>query len=436
MSRVKSYLLLFFLMIGLGVKAQTFSYSYVDPCTKEVKNITVSNLNGNLPIVMNYYGQVKTFTPSELQNGSFETWANNVFNNYGKGNPCAQIGVQTITENVLNITNNVINNVVSLSSMLTSITDVASTTGSITSVTSSVSGSAGTTGSTSSEKNNSSSKEEDKKGESSEGGSNGSGGSGSNEKNNGNGTGGNGNNKEGDKKQEEGKQEEQKQTSQSTTRSASRSTSKQDKPAIMLTGDIVGMQRAADNAQDAKITTSFIKVSGDRKKSLGVALDFTVNAKVGNVSIFKSWITQKTTKKHIDLVSNSISVLPNSFSNTFVYIRIDNVKKFTGLYGVGGMYGELNKEPLTSLVAIGGGMFKGQVTKNIDAIFIIAAVYVPYMKYYTESVFKSKPLILPFLNVNYKITKTFRFGVTAGTTYSATEQIVNYQVLFGGKLTL
>jgi hypothetical protein len=58
------------------------------------------------------------------------------------------------------------------------------------------------------------------------------------------------------------------------------------------------------------------------------------------------------------------------------------------------------------------------------------------MKYYTESVFQTKPLLLPFLNVNYKLTKAFRFGLTGGTTYSVTEQLVNYQILFGAKLTL
>ena len=416
MKGFKTLLILFLVMIGLGVKAQSFSYSYVDPCTKEVKNITVSDLNGNLPIVMNYYGQVKTFTPTELQNGSFDVWANDVYNNYGVGNPCAQIGIQTITANVLNVSNNIVNNVVSLSSMLTSITDVASNTAStaastatnsVSGVANSVSGGSTATGSSSSSggsDGNNTSKPEEKKTD--------------------------------EQKQEEAKQEEQKQTSQSTTRSSSRATAKQDKPAIMLTGDIVGMQRAADAAQDAKVTTSFIKITGDKKRSLGVAIDFTVNAKVGNISVFKSWITQKTARKHIDLVSNSISILPNSFSNTLVYIRIDNVKKLTGLYGVGGMYGTLNKEPLTTLVAIGGGMYKGQLTKNIDAIFILAAVYVPYMKYYTESVFQTKPLLLPFLNVNYKLTKAFRFGLTGGTTYSVTEQLVNYQILFGAKLTL
>ena len=114
-------------MIGLSVKAQSFSYSYIDPCTGVSKSIVISSLNGNSPIVMNYYGQVKTFTTSELQNGTFDTWANGIYNSYGKGNPCEQVGIVTITTNVLNVSNNIIANVVALSSMLTSITDIAST---------------------------------------------------------------------------------------------------------------------------------------------------------------------------------------------------------------------------------------------------------------------------------------------------------------------
>ena len=399
------------MMSGLSVKAQSISYSYIDPCTKETKNITVSELNGTLPIVMNYYGQVRSFTPTELQNGTFDSWANSVYNEYGKGNPCAQIGIQTITTNVLNVTNNVVNNVVSLGSMLTSITssgvnsiptDVVSTTG---------------TGSNTTTSNNNSGGGRTITGGKSEKGVQ------SKEE------------KQEEQKQEEAKQEETKQSSNSA-KSTSKATSKSDKPAIMLTGDLVGMQSAADNTQDAKATTSYIRISGNKKTSLGVSADFTINANIGNITVFRSWMTQKTARKHIDLVSNSISILPNSFSNTLVFIRIDNVKKFTGLYGVGGMYGALNKEPLTSLLTLGGGMYKGQLTKNIDAVFILVAVYVPYMKYYTESIMKSKPLILPFMNINYKVTKSFKFGLTAGTTYSVNEQLINYQVLFGAKLTL
>jgi len=473
-------------MIGLSVKAQSFSYSYIDPCTGVSKSIVISSLNGNSPIVMNYYGQVKTFTTSELQNGSFDTWANGIYNSYGKGNPCEQVGIVTITTNVLNVSNNIISNVVALSSMLTSITDIASTASSsvanvatsVTGGTSAAGGSAGSgdngndskasgdnkgSGSTSKDSEKTEAKDEtktddQKKDETKP----------DNEKkeetkpdetkpdnqkkddtkpdetkpdNQKKDEAKSNDQKSEDQKKEEAKVEEQKKeeaksTSQTTSKSAAKAKASQDKPSIMLTGDIVGMQRATDNIQDAKITSSYIMIAGDKKTSLGLSVDFTVKANVGNISAFKSWMTTKTTRKHIDLVSNSVSLLPGSISNTAVYIRIDNVKKVTALYGIGGMYGSMNQEPLITVVAIGGGMFKGQITNNIDAVIILAVVYVPYMKYYTESIFVTKPLMLPFFNINYKLTKTFRFGLTGGTTYSVTESVVNYQLLFGAKLTL
>lgn len=395
---------------GLSVKAQSISYSYIDPCTKKTKNINVSSINGSLPIVMNYYGQVRAFTPTELQNGTFDNWANSVYNDYGKGNPCEQIGIQTITTNVLNITNNIVNNVVSLGSMLTSITSTG-----VSSVPTDVPADSknGSNGTTSTDKP--------------EGGS-GNGGNG--------GSGGNVEKKEEKKDVEQKQEEEKKDAAQSSAKTTSKAVSKSDKPAIMLTADLVGMQSAADKTQDAKATMSYIRISGNKKTSLGISTDFTVNANIGNITVFRSWMTQKTARKHIDLISNSISLLPNSYSNTLVFIRIDNVKKFTGLYGAGCMYGSLYNESLTSLLALGGGMYKGQLTKKVDAVFILVAVYVPYTKYYTENILESKPLILPFMNINYKLTKSFRFGLTGGTTYSVNEQVINYQVLFGAKLTL
>ena len=484
----KNNILLFILLLlGVAGRAQSFSYSYIDPCTKISKSIDVSSLNGNLPIVMNYYGQVKTFTTSDLQNGTFDTWANSVYNSYGKGNPCEQVAITTITTNVLNVSNNIIANVVTLSSMLTSITDIASTASSsvanvatsVTGGTSAAGGSAGSgdnnkgSGSTSKDSKKTEAKDEtkpddqkkdetkpddqkkddskpdetkpdetkpdetkpndqkkdeakpdetkpddQKKDETKS----------DDQKSE--------DQKKDESKVDEQKKEETKSTAQTTTKTAAKSKASQDKPAIMLTGDIVGMQRATDNIQDAKVTSSYIRIAGDKKTSFGLSIDFTVKANVGNISVFKSWMTTRTVRKHIDLVSNSVSLLPGSISNTVVYIRIDNVKKLTALYGIGGMYGSMNNEPLTTIVAIGGGMFKGQITKNIDGVIILAVVYVPYMKYYTENIFVTKPLMLPFFNINYKLTKTFKFGLTGGTTYSVTESVVNYQLLFGAKLTL
>jgi hypothetical protein len=231
--------------------------------------------------------------------------------------------------------------------------------------------------------------------------------------------------------------EQNKSTGSSVTKTTNNASSKErQKPAIMLTGDIVGVQRTTDKTQDSRITSSYIRMKGDGKSSWGVSADFTVKAQIGNVTGFKSWITDKTARKHIDLVSNSVSLLPNTFTNTVVYIRIDNVKKFTGLYGAATVFGKMYEEPLLATVLIAGGMYKGKISKKVDAVAILATIYVPYMKYYTESLFDSKPILIPFLNVNYSISKTFKFGLTGGTTYSVTEDILNFQLLMGAKMTL
>jgi hypothetical protein len=96
----------------------------------------------------------------------------------------------------------------------------------------------------------------------------------------------------------------------------------------------------------------------------------------------------------------------------------------------------MREEPLISTLIIGGFMYKGKLTKKIDATLIAAGVYVPYMKYYTESIFKNKPIIIPFLNLTYKMTKSFGMGLTFGGTYVANQDIINFQILCGAKLLL
>jgi hypothetical protein len=59
------------------------------------------------------------------------------------------------------------------------------------------------------------------------------------------------------------------------------------------------------------------------------------------------------------------------------------------------------------------------------------------MKYYTESILESQPILIPFVNMTYKLTKTFGFGLTGGGTYvTGADKPLNYQVLLGAKLIL
>ena len=182
---------------------------------------------------------------------------------------------------------------------------------------------------------------------------------------------------------------------------------------------------------------SFTKVKGDGTASLGFSADYMVNARIGNLSVMRSWIgVNKKGHKHINVVSDAFGILPKSWSNTALAVRVNSVKNFTALYGAAGTYGNLYGEEMISTLAIGGFMYKGKLAKALDATIIAACVYSPYTKYYTESLFEAKPIIIPFFNFNYKLTKTFGVGLTGGGTYIASQSILNYQILMGAKLLL
>ncbi len=119
---VKSFIfaLLFFFVPKL-VDAQTFVYSYTDPCTGLVKNLNIPT-NG---ITVTYFGQIQTFQPVDFTNGNFNTWANNVYSSYGGNNPCGSIlGVSTSVgiaqQTAINFIS-IINNISAISDLQSSI---------------------------------------------------------------------------------------------------------------------------------------------------------------------------------------------------------------------------------------------------------------------------------------------------------------------------
>lgn len=478
-------------MVGLSLKAQSFMYSYTDPCTKELKFI---GADMSTPIVISYYGQVKAFSYTELQDGTFDAWLNYTYTNFKTTSPCQGVFTTTTTTTSTNTVMGLVNNVMTLNS-LTSL-DLSSTTSSLGSSTSvgstTSSGTGGVSTKSKDEKSNDKSSSNGNNNSTSDAGntsgsgdkssgegsigsssekkevdptnptnpsnSSGSGESGgssaSSSSSSGSSSGSSGSSGSGGKggnsgatpekkeekapdKVEEQKTEEQKAGGGTSAKAAAKAKVETQKPAILITGDIVGIQTAKSTAQDARATMSFTRVKGDGTSSLGLATDYTVNAKIGNVSILKSWIGQnKKGNKHINVLSGAGGFMPKSFTTSLLFVRVNSLKNFTALYGVSGSYGKLFTEELISTMLIGGFMYKGQLGKHIDATIIAASVYAPYTKYYTESLFKSKPIIVPFLNLNYSMTKTFKFGLTAGGTYIANQDVVNYQILLGGKLKI
>ena len=471
MVSLKTKILFLLMVIGLPLMGQSFTYSYIDPCTKATKIIYADM---SAPIVIAYYGQVKAFTYTQLSNGTFDIWINNIYNQYKTTSPCQGVVTTTTTTTTTNTVSNLIGNVTNLVSL-----DFSSVTGG-------VSGGVGTniggttssgTGSMKNEKkddnnnsNNSTSSSSsgstsneggnqtgENGGNSSEnqGGSNGGGtvGGNSNSGNSSNSSSGSSGSSSGsgtsneqpktetekpsDQKVEDTKTETQKSSSSATAKAAGKGKVETAKPAILMTGDIVGVQTRSDGAQDARGTMSFTRVKGDGTSSIGFSADYMVNAKIGNISAVKSWIgTNKKGNKHINVVSDGLSIMPDALSNTLLFVRVNSIKNFTALYGGAGTYGKLYGEEMISTIVIGGFMYKGSISKTLDATIIMAGIYSPYSKYYTESLFKARPIVVPFLNLNYKLTKTFGVGLTGGGTYIAGKDVLNFQVLLGAKMKI
>ena len=483
---LKTKILFLFIFIGLSLKGQSFMYNYVDPCTKEIKTIYADM---STPIMISYYGQTQAFSYQQLQDGSFDAWMAQTYNTYKGVNPCQGL----ITTTTTTTSTNLVSNTVSLVMNLNTITNLDFSSlgkGVGTNVAGSTSSGAGSVkpgknggkdgkggdqksdqptgqigqstdqngqpgGSTGSGDNpGSGSSGSGSSGSGSSGSGSGSSGSGDNsgsgssngsgDNNGGSGSGSGGNNgstedkpKPTEEKVEETKQEEQKNSAGQTSKAANRSKTETQKPAILVTGDIVGIQSASSSAQDARATSSFTRVKGDGTSSLSGSLDYTVNAKIGNISFVRSWIgTNKAGNKHINVLSDGISLMPGSISNTLLFVRVNSLKNFTALYGGAATYGRMYGEELISTITVGGFMYKGKITKKINGTFIAAAIYSPYSKYYTESFLEAKPIVVPFMNLTYQMTKTFGFGLTAGGTYIAGQDILNYQVLMGAKLIL
>ena len=492
---LKIKLLLLCLIGGLSLYGQSFMYSYIDPCTQEMKTIVYDM---TAPIVVSYYGQTRAFTYTEMQNGEFDSWLSVVYSQY-TAQPCQGILTTITTTSSTTLTTNVINTILNLSTItsISSMGGIGNNIGSTVNTGANVKEKKGGKNEKNNNNNNtnpnnsnpvpntatSSSPNSNPAGTNvggnassgtssggeqgapttnpeggtttgetpspetggtttnpgQTGGSGGTVGTGSNPNGSGSGTQSSQNETPSPTQDEinKTKTDQQKATSSNVAKTTSKAKNETNKPAILLTGDIVGLQKTTDSTQDARGTISYTRVKGDGTASLGISADYMVNAKIGNITVMKSWIATKSNgDKSINLVSSGLSFMPGSITNTSMFIRVNSLKKFTALYGAAASYGKLYREEIITGLGIAGFMYKGKIAKKVDATIILAGVYAPYTKYYTQTWFTNMPLIVPFVNVNYKMTKTFGIGLTGGTTYMAGENVINYQVLLGAKLIL
>jgi hypothetical protein len=144
---LKLVVLILTCFLGLTLSAQSYIYSYTDPCTGVLKSLSVP-INGS--IAVSYYGETSSFTGTDFQNGTFENWANQVLTQYQNISPCAQIvGVST----AVNVSQSTVLNTIGILNSLSAIADLAGSTNILGGATTTVTGSTNNNTNNKNEKN-------------------------------------------------------------------------------------------------------------------------------------------------------------------------------------------------------------------------------------------------------------------------------------------
>ena len=115
------------LLISSVIFGQGYSYSYVDPCTKKINTVTIPS--GQSTVTISYLGQSRSFTKTELEDGSFGGWLNVIQSSSSE--PCGEFKGRTQTTQNTIITSNIISTLTSVTAVSTMA--ISSTIGSISS---------------------------------------------------------------------------------------------------------------------------------------------------------------------------------------------------------------------------------------------------------------------------------------------------------------
>jgi hypothetical protein len=486
-------------LVSNSTLAQSYLYKYIDPCTGNMKSITIPS-NGN--VTVSYYGSVKTFATSEMTNGTFETWANEVYSSAGSVNPCSEVvGLGTAVNvnqsqalGILNILNSLSTAMDYMDGGATdmlggSLNSVDNAGGSQKKKTNSLNGntntsSAGNTNVTegnqgsnsqsttapnselSGTSNNNSSQNNtqsnDNVGNNSSSGSSGSNSgnntnSSSNDNTNGGTTNGEGNSgtqttagksesdvtktetpggTETDKTEPTGGKTD---ITSGSSNSVKEAMSKNGKPTIIASGDFIGFNfKNQDAAYGSKVTGGYTSVKWNGLRTSGLLFDYTSAIKGPNITGFTAWIKPKA----VTLVSTTATFGFEGFGSQYGTLAVGQIRKFKKIkklklaYVATFTFGQVYKTKFIGTAAIVGAMYDIKLHKRLDIKLTNLFIYAPYVSYHNDIVMKSPYVMLPSVGFNIGITKRFKFNINAGGAWAIKDKAMNYTVICGTRFIL
>jgi hypothetical protein len=488
---MKKTLTTLFVVLSSYLFGQGFTYSYVDPCSRQVKTLQVTN---NQAITVNYLGNINSFSSNDFINGTFDNWVNQI-TAATTNQPCDELLTNTQVSQNMFITQNLI-------STLTSIT-AASTMTASNAVSNSVSNSnssgkskrgGNTNNSTSNNPSNTSSDGTNNNsqgnistntttpsggtqqggstssssstigGNNTQGGTNNQsgnvsqGGSGTSQQSvnptgqntNQSGAGSNPNSGQGQSQGQVGSDGKPKQSESGGTGGTTNSISnaaeatssgsggKSSKPkvgSIIGTGDIVAIRVNEDKSNQFRGTMSVTKSNTNNTKARGFLLNYTTSVRNSNLTLYGAFNNKKRTNTFI-IANSSMIDLTRNFFNTTTALESKKFGKTSLMAGLNLTIGGIGGEMFTNLSAVGGGFHPFKVSKNLSGNILLLGVYSPFTKFYDGKWWDSGLLVVPFTSWDYAISKNFKYNVSISGTYEIKGSVLQFQILTGGKILL
>ena len=457
-----SLLLTMLFACAVTAAAQAFTYSYIDPCTGKKQYVTVNEPKGS--ITMSYNKFIKTFRIEDFNSGAFDSWLEQIKNSIPGNNPCGGVGVELTTEtntliamNTVAVTTTVVTAVAS--AVMSGTSDIVGGAADVTSAggvgnaekdIDAEGGDGEESGGSSDKKDgkkSSTKKKDGKGGEKKEGEGDGEGGgSGGGEET----SEGGGEKKDGENPQSSGKEDGEKSDGQGggeqgageegggelSGGSSSANASSRQKSAnvrkgnLIATGDVVAIQnQTTDNTQQFRINASMIYSDSKKILAYGGLLNFTTAINNSSLTGFVSYRMKKLT----GVLANSTMInFEKDLFNTTSLIAMYPVWKIGLMAGGNATYGIFGTSSFTSYSALAGAngtIPMGKLNLNL----MLVGLYSPYTFYYEGMWYKTNVILVPFASVDYSVTKTFKFNISFSSVYEVQNNVLNYQVLLGGK---
>ena len=401
----KKYLLVFLFVIGggLSVKAQSFTYSYINPCSGRTESIQLQTQTSQ--ITMFYAGQYRIFTCAELEAGAYEQWVQSIRDALPPGaNPCAAEGAEA-SNNVSNFIGSVTaGGVANLTSVVSMASSIGSSVGNIPTPPPAPRNEGGGSNNSSSttegggeitvtdEKNQQTASGGES--ESSEGGSGGGG-------------------------------------------KGGKSSSKVSNGALIATGDIVIIRNDSNIAKKGndnfRFNTSLTHVNTSQTFIKGININYQTGQNIINLSGYGSL----KYKGYMGIFSTSY--MTNFNDNWFLTASLLNAQKINKVTLMGGTtftLGEISKNTFRNWSLIGGGFTNFKGGKSLGVNFLGLAVYSPYIYFYAGQWYKSGFLFIPMVNTDLKVTDKFKWTISFSGVYQLNQTFLNWQVLTGTKILL